>query len=127
MTSGITGSGGPRGPGGPASPEGADEIGGADAPAEAGKPLEVHAAAPGGVDTAGLDRIAADLDAGRISGREALDRLIDDAMPGGLGAQERAELREAMADLLANDPHLAALAARIGGGTGSAGGEGGDG
>jgi hypothetical protein len=124
MTSGISGSGGPRGPGGTQGPADAaetDSVNETEGPVEAGQPLEVHAAraaAVSGIDTGGVDRIAADLDAGRISGREALDRLIDEAVPGELDDAERAELREAMADLLASDPHLAGLAARIGAGHG---------
>ena len=121
MSSGISGAGGaggPKGPSGPADVSAAEEP---EATVEAGTPLEVHAAraaAAGGVDTGGIDQIAADLDAGRITGREALDRLIDEAVPGEmeLDEAERAELREAMAELIANDPHLAALAARIGAG-----------
>jgi hypothetical protein len=133
MTSGIPGSGGPGGaggaggPGSPGSIDGADE---AEAAVESGAPLEVHAARPaaaGGAaagtgavgGTSAIDRIAADLDAGRISGREALDRLIDEAVPdeAELGPADRAELREAMLELIANDPHLQALAARIGAGS----------
>src|SRR5262245_51095629 len=116
MTSGISGSGGPGGPKGPGATDGPADVDEADA-VEAGAPLEVHAAraaAASGVEASGVDRIAADLDAGRITGREALDRLIDEAVPGELGAEERAELRQAMADLIAHDPHLAGLAARIG-------------
>jgi hypothetical protein len=127
MTSGISGSGGPGGagkPGGADAPGGVDD---AEASVESGAPLEVHAAhatAAGGAassthgvgDTSGIDRIAADLEAGRITGREALDRLIDEAVPdeAELGPQDRAELRDAMRELIANDPHLQALAARIG-------------
>ena len=126
MSSGISGSGGAGGPKGPAGPHDVGDVSAADEPeaapaGEAGTPLEVHAAraaAAGGVETSGIDRIAADLDAGRITGREALDRLIDEAVPGemDLDDAERAELRDAMAELIANDPHLAALAARIGAG-----------
>jgi hypothetical protein len=122
MTSGINRSGGPGDAGGPKGPGDVGDVGEAEAPVEAGAPLEVHAAhaaraaAAGGIETAQIDRIAADLDAGRISGREALDRLLDEAVPGdlALGEAERAELREAMEELIAHDPHLAALAARIG-------------
>src|SRR5215510_11374456 len=115
MTNGITGgAGGARGPGGPGGPGGptdVDEVDGAEDAEGAG--AAAGAAAAAGPAT-GVDRIAADLDAGRITGREAIDRLIDEAVPGELGAAERAELREAMVDLIANDPHLAALAARLG-------------
>jgi hypothetical protein len=130
MTSGIPGSGGPGGPGKPGGPGSVDDVGDAEATVESGAPLEVHAArtaATGGAatgthavgDTSGIDRIAADLDAGRITGREALDRLIDEAVPDEveLGPEDRAELREAMRELIANDPHLQTLAARIGAGT----------
>lgn len=135
MTSGINKSGGPGGAGGPEGPGGTDDVGDVgdvgetEGAVEAGAPLEVHAAgaaAAGGVaptesmQHGEIDRIAADLDAGRISGHEALERLLDEAVPPelGLGDAERAELRAAMEELIAHDPHLAALAARIGAGGG---------
>lgn len=107
--SGITGSGGPGGPKGPSGPDlgGPDEV----EPGDAGGAVAAHGTS--GIADANIDQIAADLDAGRITGREALDRLIDEAV-GQVDAADRAELREVMADLIANDPHLAALAARIG-------------
>jgi hypothetical protein len=135
MSSGITGSGGAGGAGGPRGPNGPGD---ADAPGEAGeateagevRPLDLAAAGPAGpagsvgpVATDSVDRIAADLDAGRISGREALDRLIDEAVPGELAGADRTELRALMADLIAHDPHLQRLAARIGAGAGGSGGD----
>src|SRR5690242_16001279 len=110
MTSGIKG---PGGAGGPKGPGDVGDVADAEGAVETGAPLEANAAraaAPGGAvaDASGIDRIAADLDAGRITGREALDRLIDEAVPGDLGLDdaERAELRAAMAEMIANDPHL---------------------
>lgn len=116
MTSGISGAGGPSGPGGiggPEGPDGPDEVDGADA-------VGGGAAASGAARTAGaagadpIDQLAADLDAGRITGDQALDRLVDQALPPDLAIGDRDELRAMMMDLVASDPHLAQLAARLG-------------
>ena len=102
----IGGPGGPGGPAGPARPDGPSEI------AElAGEPPvdAVGATAP----ASDLDALAAEVAAGRLTPREAIDRLVEAAAGPGLDAAERAELRELFNDLIANDPHLRGLIGRI--------------
>jgi hypothetical protein len=140
MTSGISGpggSGGPAGPGGPTGPDGPDAAAGADgagevSPAGAALTAEVErlraAQGPGPAQAVDdLSRLAADLDAGRVSGDEALVQLIAQ-MGVELGDLDGAELRALIADLVATDPYLGELAARLGatpgGGAGGAGGDG---
>jgi hypothetical protein len=104
--SSIGGPGGIGGPKPPAGPRDLDEVAGLDAPA-ADAPVAA-AAQPGPLTP--LDAIAADLTAGRLSAREAVDRLVDQiAGAQDLAAGERAELREMMQDLIANDPYLQSL------------------
>jgi len=93
---GPSGIGGPQGPGGPDGPEGPE---GPDGPAG---PSELGTTDP-------LSALAADVAAGRISPEAALDQIIDQTISPDLGPAERAELRELIADLVATDPHLAAL------------------
>jgi hypothetical protein len=97
---GPGGIGGPKGPGGPDAPDAPDELAATDAPA---------------IGAPELDALAADLAAGRLTPREAVDRLADQiAGAHNLDAAERAELRELLADLVANDPYLSGLANRVG-------------
>jgi hypothetical protein len=107
----MTSIGGPGGIGGPKGPGGIDAADGADAlespDATAGP--EATAATSG---TSDIDALAADVAAGRLTPREAIDRLVD-ATAAGLDAAERAELREMISDLVANDPYLSGLAGRI--------------
>ena len=57
--------------------------------------------------------MAADIAAGKLTAREAVDRLVDDiAGSQQLGAAERTELRELLSDLVENDPYLSSLAGR---------------
>jgi hypothetical protein len=101
---GPGGVGGPKGPGGPQGPDGPDDI---DDVADVSGP---DRAAPAG----NLDALAADIAAGRLTPQQAVDRLVDEiAGTQALDATQRAELREMMADLIANDPNLAALVGRI--------------
>jgi hypothetical protein len=95
---GVGGPDGPDGPGGPDGPEGPDRAAGAGGIAAAAAPT----ADP-------LSARAADVAAGRLTPQAALDQLIDQTIAPELGAAERAELREMIIDLVANDPHLAAL------------------
>ena len=91
---GPGGIGGPKGPSGPERPDDVDELAGPEA------------AAP----SPHLDAIAADLSAGKITAREAVDRLVDQiAGTDQLGPGERTELREILQDLVQNDPYLSAL------------------
>jgi hypothetical protein len=104
----IGGPGGIGGPAGPGRPDGPPAI------AEpAGDPPVDAAGAAGAAPATDLDALAADIAAGRLSAREAIDRLVEAAGGGGLDAAERAELRELFNDLIANDPHLGDLIGRI--------------
>jgi len=61
-----------------------------------------------------IDKLAADIAAGRLTPQQAVDRLVDEiAGTQDLGETERAELKEMMQDLIENDPNLAALVGRI--------------
>jgi hypothetical protein len=98
---GPGGIGGPKGPGGPEGPEDVGDV--ADV-------SDVGDVAP----TGDLDAIAADLQAGKLTPHEAVDKLVDQIASGtDLGPADRAELRELMTDLVANDPHLGALITRL--------------
>jgi len=104
---GPGGVGGPKGPGGPQGPDGPDEVHDAS---EVGDVSEVQTAAP----TGNIDKLAADIAAGRLTPQQAVDRLVDEiAGTQELGETERAELKEMMQDLIENDPNLAALVGRI--------------
>lgn len=108
---GPGGVGGPKGPGGPDGPDDLDDV--ADV-ADVRDVSGTERAAPGG----SVDRLAADLAAGRLSPQQAVDRLVDElAGTQALDAEQRAELREMMVDLIENDPNLAALVGRISGST----------
>jgi hypothetical protein len=103
---GPGGIGGPKGPKGPDASDGPDDVGeiaGGDA-AEAAQ----------GVGQADIDAIASDVAAGKLTPREAVDRLVDQiAGTDVLDPADRAELREIMSDLVANDPHLQSLLGRV--------------
>jgi hypothetical protein len=77
--------------------------------AEAG---EVERAAGTGRAT-DIDALSAEVAAGRLTPREAIDRLVDATATADMDATERAELRELLTDLVANDPYLGALANRV--------------
>lgn len=115
MTTGITG---PGGAGGPRAPDAADATSATESSERVGASMAAEverlrgAAAPTELST-----IAADLDAGKITGDEALARLVS-GLGLDLGELDGAELRALMSDLLASDPYLAGLAARLGGGGG---------
>jgi hypothetical protein len=121
---GPGGIGGPSGPKGPSAPtgvdgaEGVDDVAGPDRLDRAGEVGDVEAttgaaptAAVGG--PADVDALAAEIAAGRLTPREAIDRLVDATAGPGLGPAERAELRELLTELVASDPYLAGLAGRI--------------
>jgi len=103
---GPGGIGGPKGPHGPGASDGASE---AD---EVGDASEVERGERAGGE---LDRIAADVAAGKLTAREAVERMVDQ-MAGSqhLEPGERAELRELLTELVANDPYLSGLLGRIG-------------
>ncbi len=107
--SGIGGPNGPTAPGELAEPdaiEGGDEL---ERVADAGQ-LE---GAAGPDSTADIDRLAAEVAAGRMTPREAIEHLVDVTATPDLSPAERAELRELMAELVANDPYFAGLTDRI--------------
>ena len=104
---GPGGIGGPKGPSGPSGPDGPDDV--SDASDVGDVARADHAAGTGSID-----KLAADVAAGRLTPQQAVDRLVDEiAGTQALDASQRAELREMMADLIANDPNLAALVGRI--------------
>ena len=96
--------GGPGGIGGPKGPSGVD------------RPDELEGAADvASTEKAGqFDAIAADIAAGKMTPQEAVERMVDEiAGHEDLAAADRAELRELLADLVANDPYLSGLLGRI--------------
>jgi hypothetical protein len=98
---GPGGIGGPKGPGGPEGPEDVGDVGDVSDVGDVAR-------------TGDLDAIAADLQAGKLTPHEAVDKLVDQIANGtDLGPADRAELRELMTDLVANDPHLGALITRL--------------
>ena len=104
---GPGGIGGPKGPTGPDAPDDVGDVGdvGADHAVDA-----TTRAAP----TGDLDAIAADLAAGKLTPHEAIDKLVDQiAGSDELAPSDRAELRELMSDLIANDPYLKALVGTV--------------
>jgi hypothetical protein len=60
-----------------------------------------------------VQALAAEIQAGRLTPQEAIDRLVEATAGPGLDAAERAELRELLTDLVANDPYLGGLIGRI--------------
>jgi hypothetical protein len=100
---GPGGIGGPKGPSGPDGPSEIDDVA-SDAPIE-----QARAAA----HTSDVDALAAEVAAGRLTPHEAIDRLVEATAGPGLAPAERAELRELLADLVANDPYLGGLIGRI--------------
>ena len=108
--SGIGGPGGIGGPKGPGGPEGPDDVGDVQDPSEVGDVGDVA----GTAQTGNIDALVADIAAGTITPQQAVDRLVDEiAGTQELAESERAELREMMTDLIANDPNLAALVGRV--------------
>lgn len=96
---GPSGIGGPKGPGpstsatGPDGPDGPDSASAADAAEDAQR-------------TSDIDMLAAEVAAGRLTPREAIDQLVEATATPDLSASERAELRELLSDLVANDPYF---------------------
>jgi hypothetical protein len=86
--------------------EGVDET----APAETGAVSRVGGTSgPGGTDP--IAQIAARMRAGEITSDQAVELLIDDAISrqlGGVPKELEPKLREALRDVAANDPYLAA-------------------
>jgi len=106
---GPGGIGGPKGPEGPGGPEGPDDLEGVDGAAGA----DALEAASGPENTADIDALAAEVAAGRLTPREAIDQLVEATATPDLSPTERAELREMLSDLVSNDPYFGGLANRI--------------
>src|SRR5690242_14251585 len=102
---GPGGVGGPKGPRGPEGPDGPDALDGPDEVAP-----EARADAVGQTV---VDRLAAEIHAGRLTPKEAVDQLVELTAGPDIGPAERAELRELLTDLVANDPYLGGLIGRI--------------
>lgn len=108
---GPGGIGGPKGPEGPGATaaDGVDDV--ADASGVRGDSAIEGATAARAAGE--LEALVGDIAAGKLTAREAVDRLVDDiAGTEQLGATERAELRELLGDLVANDPYLSSLVGR---------------
>lgn len=105
----IGGPGGIGGPKGPSAPSGPDDIGEV-ADVRGDSAIDGAAAARAAGE---LQAMAADIAAGKLTAREAVDKLVDDiAGTDQLGATERTELRELLTDLVENDPYLSSLTGR---------------
>jgi hypothetical protein len=108
MTSigGPGGVGGPKGPGGPTGPDGPEDLAEVGADTDIGGATAARAAG-------GLEAMAAEIAAGKLTAHEAVEKLVDEiAGTDQLGSAERAELRELLTDLVANDPYLSSLVGR---------------
>ena len=105
----IGGAGGPGGVGGPKGPDGPDDVDDvADVGTDSGVSSTTAAKAAGG-----LEAMASEIAAGRMTPREAVDKLVEEiAGADELGAAEKAELRALLGDLVANDPYLQSLVNR---------------
>jgi len=106
---GPSGIGGPQGPGGPTGPDGPEGPGAADA-ADA---VDSAATVEHAETTGDIDRLAADVAAGKLTPKEAIDQLVEATATPDLSPAERAELRELLADIVANDPYFGGLANRV--------------
>lgn len=107
---GPGGIGGPKGPSGPGAPTEVDDVDDVRDVADAGHVDGATAARAAGE----LEAMASDIASGKLTAREAVDRLVDEiAGTEKLGATERTELRELINDLVANDPYLSSLVGRI--------------
>lgn len=123
---GPSGPGGPGGPGGPVDVDGPDAAdGGAQSSGAAGNVRDVRDvrgpaeaghvdAAAGAKASSGIEAMAADIAAGKLTANEAIERLVNEiAGADHLGPTEQAELKEMLTDLVANDPYLQSLVGRI--------------
>ena len=97
------------GPGGIGGPKGPDDVGEAADVERADKNTATAATST----TSDVDALAAEVAAGRLTPQEAIDRIVDATAASDLGPAERAELREMLVELIANDPYLGTLANRV--------------
>lgn len=104
---GPGGIGGPKGPSGPSGPESLDDV------SHAGDVADIDAARATQA-VGGLEAMAAEIAAGKLTANEAIDRLVDEICgTEQLGTAERTELREMLTDLVANDPYLQSLVGSV--------------
>lgn len=113
--SGIDGPGGIGGPKGPQGPGATDGASGVDSTSQLERADAAQGArgAEAASDTADIDALAAEVAAGRLTPKEAIDQLVESTATPDLSPAERAELREMLAELVANDPYFAGLANRV--------------
>jgi hypothetical protein len=119
----MTGIGGPGGVG-PKGPiemggvDGAEGAAGAQGAAELSGGEAAHASAAQRTGAAaglqGMDALAGEIAAGRLTPKQAIDYLVD-AAGAELAPEDQVELRELLGDLFANDPHLRGLIDQLGG------------
>jgi hypothetical protein len=123
----MTGVGGPGGVGpkgptaDPAATSAADEAGASESTSAASSAGSAEASAQAGAAQRasiaaglhGMDALAGEIAAGRLTPRQAIDYLVD-AAGVGLEAGEQTQLRELLSDLFANDPHLQSLLDQLG-------------
>lgn len=109
---GPGGIGGPKGPSGIGGPGEVGDVGDVADVGEVAADAAVERAAGAG-GTSDIAALSAEVAAGRLTAREAIDRLVDDAAGPDLGPAERAELREILTDLVENDPYLGSLARQL--------------
>jgi hypothetical protein len=110
---GIGGPGGIGGPKGPQGPSGPDSVSGPASEIEDVGDAGHVGQASGAGRASDIDALSADVAAGRLTSKEAIDRLVDATATPDMDATERAELRELLSDLVANDPYLGGLANRV--------------
>lgn len=123
----MTGVGGPGGVGpkgpisDPAAADAADEAGGSEATSastatsSASSSSQASAAQRASLAAGlhGMDALAGEISAGRLTPKQAIDYLVD-AAGVGLAPEEQTQLRELLGDLFANDPHLKSLIDQLG-------------
>ncbi len=119
--SGINGPGGPTSLDGPAGPTdgtaATESAAGSSATSFADQVRSASnepTAAATTLEPSGVDALAAEVSAGRMTPSQAIDVLLDQAAGPDLPVQQRAQLRELLSDMLANDPHFAELTRRVG-------------
>ena len=109
---GIGGPGGIGGPKGPTGPTGPTEIDGPDAATDIADVAATERAAGTGL-APDIDALSAEVAAGRLTAHEAIEQLVDATATADMDQADRAELRELLTDLVANDPYLGALGRSI--------------
>jgi len=104
--------GGPSGIGGPKGPTGPSDVGDVGEVDEVGAERGIEQAVATG-RSSDIDALSAQIAAGTLTRQEAIDHLVEATATPDMDATERAELRELLTDLVANDPHLGGLANRV--------------